>query len=165
MNFGFSKLYVNRALRYLLRWKYVAENNVQLPDEYDQIYHDLEPFWGIDPNDLHRIQRNWEAQADSLTIGKDTFDELVSTKNYSLPTSDPSPYGLAGNVHQIMDLLRDVEHFIPPFHATFSPHDNPNLLRDYELKKLALEAAKSGKCTLKIQFLFIETLSTFAPSY
>ncbi len=28
------------------RWSYVTEHNVQLPDEYDQIHNDLEPFWG-----------------------------------------------------------------------------------------------------------------------
>ncbi|PBK80587.1 hypothetical protein ARMGADRAFT_859444, partial [Armillaria gallica] len=33
---GFDKWWV---------WEYVEKNNVQLPDEYDQIYRDLEPYW------------------------------------------------------------------------------------------------------------------------
>ncbi|KIM52545.1 hypothetical protein SCLCIDRAFT_60830, partial [Scleroderma citrinum Foug A] len=33
-------------------WDYIVEHNVQLPDEYDEIYYDLEPFWGVDPEDM-----------------------------------------------------------------------------------------------------------------
>jgi hypothetical protein len=108
----------------------------------------------MDPNDLQRIQRDWEGHGDSVTIGKDTLDELIDIKNYSLPTDDPSPNGLAFGVHTIMDLLEDVEDLIPPFRAVFSPHDIPNLLRDYDFKQVALQAVKSGKCMLKVRSLF-----------
>lgn len=41
----------------LLRWAYVQQHKVQLPDEYDQIHRDLAPFWALEPHDLkHRAK-------------------------------------------------------------------------------------------------------------
>lgn len=126
------------------RWAYVQEHNVQLPDEYDQIYRDLEPFWGMNPTDLQRIQRGWEAHVDSFTVGKDTFDEPISLKNHTF--DDIGPNSLAKGAYELMDLLEEVQDSIPPFHAVFSPHDNPNLLTDRVFKNAAIRAAKEGTC-------------------
>jgi hypothetical protein len=46
------------------RWKYATENDVKLPDEYDQIYNDIEPFWGIEPVDLIKIHGENEVHND-----------------------------------------------------------------------------------------------------
>ncbi|WRT69345.1 uncharacterized protein IL334_006329 [Kwoniella shivajii] len=38
-------------------WAFTVENNVHLPDEYDQIYRDLAPFYSVSPAKLnHRIK-------------------------------------------------------------------------------------------------------------
>ncbi|PFH51587.1 glycosyltransferase family 90 protein [Amanita thiersii Skay4041] len=124
-------------------WSYVQKHNVQLPDEYDQIYHDLEPYWGMDPRDLQTMQSDWEAHADSYTLGKDKTEESIKLVNFTLPGNENVRYNLAGGGLELIELLEDVEKYIPPFRAVFSPHDNPNLPTDYELKKMALEAAKS----------------------
>ena len=50
------------------RWKYASEHNIQLPDEYDQIYRDLESFWCIEPADLIKIHEESELK-DSYTTG------------------------------------------------------------------------------------------------
>lgn len=128
------------------RWTYVEENNVQLPDEYDQIYRDLEPFWGMDPKDLQNIETEWEGEADTYTIGK-VADGPIKLVNYTLPGQEEARFDLAGGAFQIMELLEDVEEFIPPFRAIFSPHDNPNLHTDFELKTEALKHAAAGTCT------------------
>ncbi|KAF9470694.1 hypothetical protein BDN70DRAFT_998858 [Pholiota conissans] len=125
-------------------WTYVVEHNVQLPDEYDQIHRDLEPFWGMDPNDLQKLQRDWEAHEDTFTIGKDSYDDPLSVKNHSIPNGDTSRTGLAKGAYEMIELLEDVEHLLPPFRAVFSPHDNPNLPTDCELKRQALRAAQAG---------------------
>ncbi|KAF9004580.1 hypothetical protein BDQ17DRAFT_1424430 [Cyathus striatus] len=62
------------------RWKYVEDNNVQLPDEYDQIWKDLEVFWGYHPSDLQRLQLQQESFNDSYTIGKDSTGEVSVVK-------------------------------------------------------------------------------------
>ena len=38
------------------------EHKVQLPDEYDRIYHDIEPFWGVSPEELGKGQVEREKQ-------------------------------------------------------------------------------------------------------
>ncbi|KAJ3507361.1 hypothetical protein NLJ89_g6348 [Agrocybe chaxingu] len=126
-------------------WEYVEDHNVQLPDEYDQIYRDLEPFHGMNPKDLLKIQHDWEAHEDSFTVGKDTMGESIALKNCSLPGGDISRTGLAKGAYEIMELLKEVESSIPPFRAVFSPHDNPNLVTDYALRKMAIEAAAARK--------------------
>ncbi|TEB27987.1 hypothetical protein FA13DRAFT_1736176 [Coprinellus micaceus] len=51
-----------------LWWQYVKEHNVQLPDEYDQIHADLEPFWGVEPADLRKTQEELEKKKDSVSV-------------------------------------------------------------------------------------------------
>ncbi|KAJ7262915.1 glycosyl transferase family 90-domain-containing protein [Mycena rebaudengoi] len=126
-------------------WYYVEEHAVQLPDEYDQIDRDLAMFWGMDPRDLRVIQRDWEAHADSYTIGKDADEEGINLLNFTLPGDEETRFNLATGAFQTIELLTEVERHIPPFRAVFSPHDNPNLPTDYELQTMALEAAAAGK--------------------
>ncbi|KAG6380386.1 hypothetical protein JVT61DRAFT_8501 [Boletus reticuloceps] len=38
-------------------WDYVVKHRIQLPDEYDEIFEDIESFWGIDPHELARTQQ------------------------------------------------------------------------------------------------------------
>lgn len=47
---------------YRYRWDYVQQHKVPLPDEYDRIYHDIEPFWAIDPAELAKSQTTLERQ-------------------------------------------------------------------------------------------------------
>ncbi|KLO20351.1 hypothetical protein SCHPADRAFT_816612 [Schizopora paradoxa] len=124
-------------------WNYVVENDVRLPDEYDQIYRDLEPFWGIDPVDLIASQRAWEGHRDSWTIGKDHPDAPVTYLNSSLPEG-MLPYFLERRISPLLELMGDLWRHVPPFHATFSPHDAPNERVDWTWKAAALDAAKRG---------------------
>lgn len=133
-------------------WFYVEENNVQLPDEYDMIHRDLEPYWGMNPLDLQRIQREWEANEDSYTIGKYLHDgkaTKLSLLNMSLPRDNEERHRLLLGAWELIEMLEEVEEFIPPFRAVFSPHDNPNLPFEYNLRNSALKAAAEGSCTFK----------------
>jgi len=125
----------------MCRWKYVTENNVQLPDEYDSIFHDLEPFWGIQPSDLIRMRDKMESQQDSYTLGR-TNGTKIDVVTYALRDD-----GLLRNSRGILGLFSDIEEYLPPFRAVFSPHDNPSLFSDYGVKATALSAAQSGTCT------------------
>ena len=100
----------------------------------------------MDPNDLQKIQREWESHVDSFTVGKDSFEDPISLKNYTLSGSDETKEGHAKGAYEIIDLLQDVWQAIPAFRAVVSPHDNPNLHTDFELKQQALRAAATGKC-------------------
>ncbi|KAG6884641.1 hypothetical protein C0993_009358 [Termitomyces sp. T159_Od127] len=124
-------------------WRYVQKHNVQLPDEYDQIYEDLEPFWGMDPCDLQRLQSKWEAHSDSYTIGK-MADGPIIIANYSLPNMKSGDHDLRSVGYEVIDLLKEIEDKLPPFRAVFSPHDNPNLPIDWELRQQAVKHAAAG---------------------
>ena len=100
----------------------------------------------MDPNDLQKIQREWESHVDSFTVGKDSFEDPISLKNYTLTGSDETKEVHAKGAYEIINLLQDVWQAIPAFRAVVSPHDNPNLHTDFELKQQALRAAATGKC-------------------
>ncbi|KAG6844252.1 hypothetical protein H0H87_008424 [Tephrocybe sp. NHM501043] len=125
-------------------WRYVKENDVQLPDEYDQIYRDLEPFWGYHPDDLQQIQNQQELHTDTFTLGLNETGEFDVLKESFAPSSNNwDPYNLLSGARSIMEILKDVEKDLPPFRAVISPHDSPTLFSDYEVKKMALDAASS----------------------
>ena len=128
------------------------EHNVQLPDEYDEIYYDLEPFWGVDPEDMAHIQKELEKESEITTVAKTPSSprfEIVDT------TIRGDPLGAFQRINDILDLISDIEHELPPMRISFSHHDNPNMLSDWRIKTMALEAARIGKSASHC-FAFVE---------
>lgn len=123
-----------------LWWKYVVENKVQLPDEYDQIFHDIEPFWGVDPADLRKTQEDLEKKKDSFTLGKNE-QGIIEVLAWAFQDGMYERY-IRSSV-PLIEMLRMVENDLPDFRATFSPHDGPNRLSDYNIKSAVLAAAAS----------------------
>ncbi|ESK95111.1 glycosyltransferase family 90 protein [Moniliophthora roreri MCA 2997] len=123
-------------------WEYVKLHDVQLPDEYDQIYHDLEPFWGMNPEDLQEIQKESEEKKDSYTLGKVAEQGVITVLRTSF--EEGRDHLITGG-ENIIALLKDISKDLPPFRATFSPHDGPNRMSDYEVKDAALAAASVGE--------------------
>lgn len=118
------------------------KHNVQLPDEYDEIYYDLEVFWGVDPEDLKHNQEELEKGFDVTTVAKTLSSpefEIVHT------TIRGDPSGAFKRINDILDLIGDIEHELPPMRISFSHHDNPNMLSDWRIRNIALEAASNGE--------------------
>ncbi|KAG9311520.1 hypothetical protein JVU11DRAFT_7723 [Chiua virens] len=126
-------------------WDYVVKHHVQLPDEYDEIYKDIEPFWGIDPAELAHTQEELETQPDTVTVEKTDSLPQFKVVGTTLP---PNRQNLISGVDNILELVREVELDIPPIRITFSPFDNPNMVSDWQIKSMALKAAANGT-TLK----------------
>ncbi|KAJ3875522.1 glycosyl transferase family 90-domain-containing protein [Lentinula edodes] len=121
-------------------WEYVQKHDVQLPDEYDQIYYDLEPFWGLEPSYLLELQAEREFKQDTYTIGKNTEGKLdILQTSFQEGAYDQ----LIWIANKVLDILRDIEDDLPFFRATFTPHDGPNLMTDYVVKSTLLEAAST----------------------
>ncbi|KAJ4474319.1 glycosyl transferase family 90-domain-containing protein [Lentinula aciculospora] len=121
-------------------WEYVQKHDVQLPDEYDTIYHDFEPFWGLEPSYLLGLQAEREFKKDTYTIGRNADGKLDVVK-----TSFNSAYDqLLSTANKVLDILRDIEDELPSFRATFTPHDGPNLMTDFVVKSTLLEAASTN---------------------
>ncbi|KAF8970401.1 glycosyl transferase family 90-domain-containing protein [Flammula alnicola] len=108
----------SRAATSFKRWNYAQENQIQAGQE--------------EVTDTFTISRNETHETGLARVAFSTPDLM---KDRVLPR------GLG----EILDLLQPVEHLLPPFRAIFSPHDNPNLLSDYHVKKAFSDAAKEGR--------------------
>ena len=119
-------------------------HRVQLPDEYDEIFHDIEPFWGIDPYELANTQQELEMRDGVLTVQKTDGYPRFDVVRSNLPKDVPH---LPARIDKILALVRDIEHELPPMRITFSPYDNPDMVSDWQIKSMALEAAANGTST------------------
>ncbi|KAF9481733.1 hypothetical protein BDN70DRAFT_830395 [Pholiota conissans] len=121
-------------------WKYAMEHDVQLPDEYDRIQHDLEGFWGLEPADLVQIQQETEVKKDSYTIGKNETGEVeVVTYAFEEGRYDQLIVGS----REIVRMLNQIQDILPPFRITLSPHDGPNRLTDHGIKQALMDAVEA----------------------
>jgi hypothetical protein len=119
---------------------------VQLPDEYDQIYHDLEPFWGIDPKDLRDLETEHENHPLLYTFGKKNSSSSILMLNSSFQATDAKGQELRGFTMEVIDLLKPVEQFFPEFRMIYNPWDNPCLIIDWNLRNMAVQAAARKQC-------------------
>ena len=129
------------------RWDYASSHNVILPDEYDSIHHALEPFWGIAPSTLQSTLDTWsQVEKHGLILfGKTSpYSPIEILQNEMLPEERQDVFATRVDIR--INLLEEVEDWIPPFKALISPHDNPGILIDWEVKEKALEAARKGTC-------------------
>jgi hypothetical protein len=90
------------------------------------------------------IQKEAEEKKDSYTIGKTEGGEI---KVLTYAFEEGRYQQLISGSRGVISLLKQVNHHLPPFRATFSPHDGPNRVSDYHIKKVTLDAASKGECT------------------
>ncbi|KAG8710312.1 Glycosyltransferase Family 90 domain containing protein [Ceratobasidium sp. 423] len=119
-------------------WDYATAHNVQLPDEYDTIFHDLEPFWGIAPHVLRETQRGWEKQDGTYTLASENGKISVGVHTLGKSVDELLP-----RANEQVRLLSEVARWLPDFRATFTAHDGPYQFINWELKSSALKAAKA----------------------
>ncbi|KAK7043936.1 hypothetical protein VNI00_008102 [Paramarasmius palmivorus] len=124
-------------------WAYVKKHNVQLPDEYDQIWRDVEVFWGFETRALEAAHSNFlQKRKDGVyVIGKDTWNEDVRVFDN---TSYHEDMTFGGRL--LIDLLHDsgVEKHIPPFRIIVNPDDRPLIQKDWVLWDMAVQSARVG---------------------
>ena len=99
----------------------------------------------MDPQDLQELQAEAEDETESFTLSKELGSPLEIGKITVEPGRDTSS-GFLNGASDFVTLLADVQHLLPPFRATFWPHDNPLLPADWELRDQALKAAAAGTC-------------------
>ncbi|KAI6038814.1 glycosyl transferase family 90-domain-containing protein [Pisolithus marmoratus] len=122
-------------------WEYVMKHNVHLPDEYDEIYHDLEPYWGLDPTDLTRSVEELGTQDDVFTVIKTPSNSGLEIVHSTAPESE---HFLHDRIQAIIDLTKDFGADLPPMRIQFSPRDNPRMHTDWRIRDMALSAASNG---------------------
>jgi len=152
LNFPIS----NWCLRFpLCRWDYVVKHKVQLPDEYDQIYRDIEPFWALRPSDIKARQETWETFPGTYTISNE--DGFIYLALHTMPEGDEDVAETRASDQ--IKLLREVQQWLPDFRATFTAHDVPYQFIGHDQLSEAREAAGMGECR---HFAFCRLLSSDA---
>lgn len=87
------------------------------------------------------------AEEDSYVIGKNNPGDPIALLKMNLTYEGNMEWAHYDQAWDFVDMLEQVQDFIPPFRAVFSPHDNPNLHTDWESKTLMVRAAAAGMCT------------------
>lgn len=97
------------------QWWYFAKNRsaVIVEDFFDQVYHDLDPFWGMDPGVIRR-----EANG---------FEMTIHVRNGKAYTESDWPWTLIWN-----DLFQSMEKFLPDMDLAMNPMDEPRIIVPWE---------------------------------
>ncbi|KAG8896903.1 Glycosyltransferase Family 90 domain containing protein, partial [Tulasnella sp. 417] len=122
-------------------WRYVVLHKVQLPDEYDQIYHDLEPFWGMSPDFVQQQRRGWEKSDELEFFTLANEDHQVFLAGLTATENEEVARVAIERATDQLRLLEEVQQWLPDFRATFTAHDGPNQFIGYDLRSEAVDHA------------------------
>lgn len=116
------------------------DNNVQLPDEYDQIDSDLALFHALSPADIRRRVAKAAAQPDTFTI----------KIRHGLLRSSTSA-NLADELHMArkegqLDLIRPIAKYLPDMTVVYSVHDGPSNFISHHHKQELLDHIMDDEC-------------------
>lgn len=122
-------------------WDFVVKHDIQLPDEYDEIYNDIEPYWGLDPADVAKSIEEAEMRDSMFTLAKTSSNHGLEIVYSTFAGTDDS---FRERTTAIIDLTREFGSDLPPMRIPFYPHDTPTMHTDWRIKQMALDAAKRG---------------------
>lgn len=111
------------------RWYEFAtqHNAIIVEDFWDQIYHDLEPFWGTDPPQIRQDARDFDMRIEIRDGKASTASEWFWTKIW-------------------LDMIQQVAHLLPDMDLALNPMDEPRLMAPWEhIDHFMKRAAKTRK--------------------
>ncbi|KAF8511776.1 hypothetical protein JB92DRAFT_2831055 [Gautieria morchelliformis] len=108
----------------------------------DSIHECLQPFWGVDPSVLRASQAAWESYSNTFTIGKVSAASAVELLNY---TFEDTSVLARERIQNQLDILEDMQDWLPEFRATFTTDDGPTQMVSWELRSKAEEAVAWGE--------------------
>ena len=94
------------------------KNNVQLPDEYDQILKDLAPYRGFAPRELRRRVKHLQTLRDTFSMTNKDGKLTMHSRKY-----DTGIKGADERAQGQFDFIKDVAKDIPDFEAVFAIHE------------------------------------------
>lgn len=124
-------------------WAWAQRNRVVLVDEYDQILHDIEPFFALDPRDFaHRLDVMTQRE-ESFTM---TMDPTAAQRiAYS------GPQAALRRAHELGDIIeRFVDKLPGTVQMTFTRHDQPACSVGWAHQNRMLELASEGECASQL---------------
>ncbi|WWC86254.1 uncharacterized protein L201_001127 [Kwoniella dendrophila CBS 6074] len=130
-------------------WAYAEKNNVQLKDEYDQIYHDLEPFHALPPKKIQSLLKESSELSGMYTISCPGISVTASSGStkciYKIVEKGLNEEGrrvAKERAKEQLGLLKDIENLLEPIKIVMYSHDVPWQFVGHEYKG-ALEDAAS----------------------
>nr|XP_018267302.1 uncharacterized protein I303_01287 [Kwoniella dejecticola CBS 10117]OBR89460.1 hypothetical protein I303_01287 [Kwoniella dejecticola CBS 10117] len=127
-------------------WAYAERNGVQLKDEYDQIYHDLEPFHALPPTKLQNLLRESSEMSGMYTIS--CHERMTSKCIYKIVEKGLNEEGkrvAKERAIQQLGLLEDVEELLEEVKVVMYSHDVPWQFVGHEYKGALEDAAAVGE--------------------
>jgi hypothetical protein len=97
------------------KWHAFAKekNAVIVEDFWDQIYHDLEPFWALPPAQIRRDAREFEERIEVRDGKASTGNDWFWTKIW-------------------LDMMHTIEHLLPDMDIALNPMDEPRVVVPWE---------------------------------
>jgi hypothetical protein len=123
-------------------WRFVKENKVRLPDEYDQINKDMYLFRAIKPEDLMKHVEEAASMDDTFTI-KVKGRALRTRGTYDSEEIGGADARLQGQVELIMDY--GIEKWTGDFQAVYGIHDTPQGFIGWDHRADLLELVEDGE--------------------
>lgn len=117
-----------------------SDNNVQLPDEYDQIDKDLVPFRALHPNDILKRVAKAASEPDTFTIK--VRRGLVRT---SASVNGYDELHMSRRTGQY-ELIRPIAKYLPDMTVVYTVHDTPSNFVSHEHKEELLEHIEEDEC-------------------
>lgn len=115
-------------------WEYARANRIVLTDEYDQIHHDLEPFWALEPNDLmHRV------------LVMQDREETFTIKVTDGVVEETGEQAFLRRAKDLGDLIERFSAHVPDVNLTFTRHDQPACQLDWYHRDRMVELARLGE--------------------
>ncbi|KAF4126239.1 Pfam:DUF821 [Geosmithia morbida] len=111
------------------KWFHYAQSrhSVIVEDFFDQIYHDLEPFWGLPPATLRK--ESWD------------FEMTIHIREGKAVTSSDWFWTVIW-----LDLIDSIQHLLPDMDIALNPMDEPRIVTPWEdMEKYMIKAKKTVK--------------------
>jgi len=89
------------------------QDAIIVEDFWDQIYHDLEPFWGVRPAQIRKDAREFEMRIHIRNGKASTDSDWFWTKIW-------------------LDMIQSIEHLLPDLDLALNPMDEPRLVVPWE---------------------------------
>jgi hypothetical protein len=109
-------------------YKFAQENNAIIVEEFwDQIYHDLEPFWALDPAQIRKDAREFEMRIEVRDHRASTGSDWFWTQIW-------------------LEMIREIEHLLPDMDLALNAMDEPRMVVPWEeMERKMRKAAKTRR--------------------
>ena len=117
-----------------------STNNVQLPDEYDQIHRDVQPFHALSPRDLQKRIETASKRSDTYTI------EVRHGTVRTSASYDNSINGADERLSGQTELIAPIAQYLGDLKVVYSVHDTPAILLSWGHRSELLEHIEEDEC-------------------